>query len=438
MTRALSIYTRFSLIMLAAALFFGVVAAFAFLYPEVLNKAIPFHQLRPMHVSAALFWIIGGAAGGILYFKREVFGVGESRMETAFVVFWITTVVSVFGFYLFGKFGGREYWEFPPALCLPILVAWGLFMYSYFSVWRRKKGQLPLYVWMWSTGIVFFLITFLEQNLYHIPWFRESFLREITVQWKSNGAMVGAWNQMIYGSSLYLIVQLSGDERRAQTKKAFFFYFLGLTNLMFNWGHHIYNVPAAAWIRHVSYLVSMTEWILFISIIRDFRRSTPVAYRRRLTYRLLMASEFWVFLNLILALMMSIPAVNRYTHGTHITVAHAMGATIGINTMILLAVIGHFLKIDNLPLTRRKRIRNGLTLVQLSLLVFWLSLIVAGILKGYRETALGMGSFQEIMQPVLRVLHLFAFSGLSLFAGMVLVLRQYFVALKNKDLEHSR
>ena len=33
---------------------------------------------------------------------------------------------------------------------------------------------------------------------------------------------------------------------------------------------------------------------------------------------------------------MSIPTINIYTHGTHVTVAHAMGTTIGIN-MILFA-----------------------------------------------------------------------------------------------------
>ena len=44
-------------------------------------------------------------------------------------------------------------------------------------------------------------------------------------------------------------------------------------------------------------------------------------------------------LNLVLSISISIPAINFYTHGTHITVAHAMGSTIGINTLLLLASI---------------------------------------------------------------------------------------------------
>lgn len=62
-------------------------------------------------------------------------------------------------------------------------------------------------------------------------------------------------------------------------------------------------------------------------------------YRHRRPYRFLFASEIWVFINLLLALVISVPALNLFTHGTHVIVAHTMGATIGINTMILLASV---------------------------------------------------------------------------------------------------
>lgn len=427
------IFLAFSLSMLLLAMAFGAVASFAFLYPEFYNAHLPFYQLRPMHVSAALFWIISGAAACLLFFRKEAFEVAKaSRTEVAFIYTWMASVIAVFIFYSFRRFGGREYWEFPPVLGVPIVIAWGFLIHAYFRDFLRKGGDKPLYIWMWTTGLVFFLITFLEQNLYQIPWFRASFLREVTVQWKSNGAMVGAWNQMIYGSSLFLMVKLSGDKQIAQSRKAFFFYFLGLTNLMFNWGHHIYNVPGASWIRHVSYAVSMTEWIILVSILRSFREKMDEErkYRHILVYRFLIAAECWVFLNLILALMMSIPAVNRYTHGTHITVAHAMGATIGINTMILLACIGYIIRIDKLPLLNQRRINAGFAITHLGLLVFWIALIVAGVVKGYRNVALQIDSFQQVMVPVYPVLKLFSAAGVVMLIGMSVVVLQYMTALR--------
>ena len=49
-----------ALVLLLLALLFGVLAAIAYLSPSM-GDALPFKQLRPAHVSAALFWIITGA-----------------------------------------------------------------------------------------------------------------------------------------------------------------------------------------------------------------------------------------------------------------------------------------------------------------------------------------------------------------------------------------
>jgi nitric oxide reductase subunit B len=293
-------------------------------------------------------------------------------------------------------------------------------MASYFVPLLKTAGQKPMYVWMWTTGIFFFLVTFLEQNLWQLPWFRESYLREVTVQWKANGSMVGAWNQMIYGTSLYLMVKISGDETIARGKTAFFFYMLGLTNLMFNWGHHLYNVPAASWIRDTSYIISMTEWVFFIRMIQGFKKTLEDRrkYRHLITYRFIIAGEFWVFMNLLLTLAMSVPAVNRYTHGTHITVAHAMGATIGINSMLLLASFTYMLGIERKSELTKKAVGISYWVTQYSLGVFWLCLIVAGVIKAYGSTVRNLSSFQEIMQPVMPAITAFSVSGIFLMSGL--------------------
>lgn len=422
-------YILFALLMLAATILFGMLASWAFLYPESFNNLFPFQQLRPMHVSAALFWIISGATCCTVFFSNEAFGVYNKSKKGihAFIGLWIATIITVFIYYFRKEYGGREYWEFPSWLSIPLLVSWILFMVSYYKPWLAIANKKPMYLVMWATGILFFFLTFLEQNLWHIDWFRQSYLREITVQWKANGSMVGAWNQMIYGSSLYLMIKISGDTSIAETKQVKFFYFLSLTNLMFNWGHHIYNVPTANWVRHVSYFISMTEWLFFISMIRSFRSKLDEykIHNHLIPYKFLSISELWLFLNLTLALMMSIPAINRYTHGTHITVAHAMGTTIGINSMILLGAIGYILRIREINQRDKRLMQYAFTVTQISFFIFWVSLIAAGILKGYRSVRLNMNNFQEMMQPVLRTLTLFSFAGIFVVLGMLLIIIIY-------------
>ena len=126
-------------------------------------------------------------------------------------------------------------------------------------------------------------------------------------------------------------------------------YFLGLFNLMFNWGHHIYTLPTEKYIRYIGYAVSMTEWIFFIKIFYQWKKSVSTIQKNYhyFPYRFLMAADLWVFLNMAQAILMSIPAINIYTHGTHVTVAHAMGTTIGINSMILLAACFEFSNVSN-------------------------------------------------------------------------------------------
>ena len=70
------------------------------------------------------------------------------------------------------------------------------------------------------------------------------------------------------------------------------------------------------------------------------------------------------------------------------------------------------------------------SIVLVSLLFFWLALLGAGLLKGYRDVALGMTDFQQMMRPVLTVLQVFAFAGLGVLAGLGVVAWNYLGALR--------
>jgi nitric oxide reductase subunit B len=428
MQKSVRILLIASLVFLLGTLLFGLLATWAFLYPETFNRFLPFYQLRPFHVSAALFWMITAAVSSLLFFLREeqIIRRSNKKIVNFFTVGWLSTITVIFGCYTFKTFGGREYWEFPPLLCLPLLVCWLLLITYTFPEILKKISSQPIYVWMWFTGILFFGITFMEQNLWQITWFRQNYLKEITVQWKANGSIVGAWNQMIYGTSLYLMVKISGNAGIARGRAPFMFYLLGLINLMFNWGHHIYNVPAASWIRDTAYAISMTEWIFLLRMIAGFKRTLEQRKKLKhlLSYKFIIASEFWVLLNLLLTLSMSVPAVNRYTHGTHITVAHAMGATIGINTMILLGSFAYILEIQEESEFVNKFITLNYWISQVSLSVFWLSLIVAGVIKAYLTVEKGCNDFRDVMLQVVPAIEWFSFSGifLALSLGSIAVL----------------
>jgi nitric oxide reductase subunit B len=407
---------------------FGVIGGFQFLFPEFLQELL-FTKTRPLHVSLVVSWIFLIAVGGIYFYLPRQFHYKLWSERSANAHFWIFVVTgaTILACYLSGKFGGREYFEFPPILSIPIFLSWILFGINYSMTVRQEKEPWPVYFWMWGTGILFFFITYTEAHLWLIPYFRETMVREIMVQWKSYGALTGSWNMLVYGTALYLATRISGNAEYARSKMAFGLYFLGLFNLMFGWAHHAYPVPSATWIRTFAYFVSMTELFIFGKIIWDWRASLQDWQKNRYcnAYRFLFAADIWVFVNLGLALIISVPALNLFTHGTHITVAHAMGSTIGINSMILLASIFFVIR-EELPAEQHAKysvqIQSGFWIANISLAVFFAALILAGIGKGLSTAA----SFQEMMFSIRPFLMVFTMSGVILMLGLWIVLWQAF------------
>lgn len=422
------------LFVLAFGLLAGLTGGLQYIIPGFMKHHLSFERVRPMHVSAMVFWIILSASGGALTYMLQHNPRGRyslSLLKIQFVLFSIA-IIAILVSYCHGVFGGREYWEFPPVISLLIISAWIIFIINFLKGIGSMKNQ-PVFVWMWVTGLFFFLFTFLESYLWLLPWFGNNVVNDMTIQWKSYGSMVGSWNMLMNGCAIFLMDKISGTKTYGHSRIAFLLYFTGLFNLMFNWGHHIYTLPTHAYVKYVSYAVSMTELFILGKIIYSWKLSLTTAKKfiHRRAYRFLFAADVWIFINLTLAIAMSVPGINLFTHGTHVTVAHTMGATIGINTFILLAV-AHDILGDNcsgkimFPVT----VNRGLWLSNISLLIFWLSLIIAGVLKSEWQMNLNQIPFSAMMAKLRPYFISFVIAGTGLSAGLFMViiplLRSYF------------
>jgi nitric oxide reductase subunit B len=421
------------LLLLATGMLFGLTGAVQYLVPGFLKKYLSFEKIRPLHVSAVIFWIIFGAIGAVLtylqqYTGRKIFSPLLAKIQ---LCIFTLSVIAILISYVAGEFGGREYWEFHPALAIPIAAGWILFIINFVRSIGSFKKQ-PVYVWMWLTGLFFFLFTFIESYLWIFPYFRNNVINDMTVQWKSYGSMVGSWNMLIYGSSIFLMEKISANKKYSHAPIAFVLYFTGLFNLMFNWGHHIYTLPTYPFVKHISYAVSMTELFIFGRIIWQWRSSVSEARKKFhfIAYRFLLAADVWIFLTLLLAIIMSVPAINVYTHGTFITVAHTMGATIGINSFLLLAFAFDILHKTCQPFTlNTKWFNRGYWSANLSLFIFWISLIAAGLVKAHWQMVVNKIPFNAMMLRLRPFFIEFFISGLILSASLLIII---YPLLKNQ------
>ena len=418
------------LISLLFGLLCGLLAGFQYITPSFIKEILPFNALRPLHTLFVVSWILLSAIGGIYYYIKP------RNLLLIKVHFWlfVFTGIGIIISYLLKNFAGKEYLEFPSYFYFPIVVGWILFGINYYKTMLPSFKNWPVYFWMWATGIIFMIYHFTEAHLWLLPYFRDHFIQNISLQWKSGGSYVGSWNMLVYGTALFVMSKISNDESYAKSKKAFFFYFLGLTNLMFGWAHHIYIIPTAPWIRYLAYAISMTEWIILFSIIYDWKKSLSKEKKIKfsLAYKLILLADFWVFLNIILALLISIPSINLFTHGTHITVAHSMGTTIGINTLILLSSIAFIIDSENkFTLVSEKRIAFGIKIFNASFLLFWVSLLLMGIKKGYWNFFSKNESFSQLQDSLHWIYVLFVIFGLGIFIGLYIIVFEYLKNIKS-------
>lgn len=405
----------------------GVFSALVYAYPDFLKDIIPFNQLRPMHTTSVVSWLILTATGGLYFYLTtlEKIKLQFPNLGKVHLGIFIITGIGIYYSLFSGKMGGREYLEYFPALTLPILLGWILFGINYFTSMLKQVKNWPVYYWMWGTGIVFMCYHLSEAHFWIFSEIRSDFIKDISIQWKSYGSFVGSWNLLIYGTAIYLMAKIKGDDNVGRGKTSFFFYFLGLTNLMFGWAHHTYIIPTVPWIRYVAYAVSMTEWIIFIHIVYHWAKGLSSEKKKvnLLAYRFLMASEIWVFLNLTLALLMSIPTLNYFMHGTHITVAHSMGTTIGINSSILLASVSYIVSqlIKENKLEDSKVVTAGFYIFNWSLLLFWVVLIFGGVYKTLFFIDTPNASFSSLQESSSSIFMAFIVSGCILFSGIAMI-----------------
>ncbi len=415
-----------ALLLLAAGLLFGLIGVLQYLLPGFLKSHISFEKIRPLHVSSVVFWIMFAAIGSVVHYVQQYTGrrIYSPRLVNIHWILFSVTVLAILISYFMGIFGGREYWEFPPLLALPIAAGWILFIVNFIKSIGSFRNQ-PVYVWMWLTGVFFFLFTFFESYLWIFPYFRNNVVNDMTIQWKSYGSMVGSWNMLIYGCSLFLMEKISEDKKYSHSTIAFVLYFTGLFNLMFNWGHHIYTVPTHHYVKYISYAVSMTELFILGRILWNWNASLTEAKKRfhSIVFRFLVAADCWVFLTLLLAIAMSVPGINVYTHGTHITVAHTMGATIGINSFLLLAFAFDILPVCGARLTQHPAyLTKAYWLTNISLFIFWISLIIAGVKKAQWQMNAHRIPFSNMMSQLKPAFYVLFAAGLLLASALLVLI----------------
>lgn len=342
--RALIALFLCALASLGLALVAGLMAARLYLPGSSVPGVLTMQHLRPLHTTFAIAWIYLAALVVLhlaLFQRQAVTGAVFGRLKLQ-LAFWGLAGLGHLISLPMGIFSGREYLEGHPALSLLILAGWILFAINYFSVTGTTLTGRPLPHVMWTSAILLFLVVFLEAHAWLLPAVWCDPVRDITLQWKSYGTLVGTFNLLVYGALAFVREELEGCPGR-RTPWPFFLFYVGLLNTLTNFSHHTYHVPQSHGIKWFSFVVSMLELIILFKVLHDLVEESGAKPDddavRRTVRRVLASATAWTAAMLALALLLSVPPINSLLHGTQVVMAHAMGSMLGIDTWILLACL---------------------------------------------------------------------------------------------------
>jgi nitric oxide reductase subunit B len=340
------IFIRGGLIAMGVALLAGILAALysvPSLAPAFQSIGLDMRQLRPLHTAFASSWVfLGGAVVVNRYLQDQGQPTAGDRLRLRIqVMSWAVAGLGILGTLALGAGSGREYVGFHPVFSLLILVGWICHAWNFFRVVGPRFWEGPVYLTMWGVGMLFFIVTFLEQHLYLIPGIFADPAHDLRIQWKATGTLVGSFNLFVYGSVIYIGERISRDDSYGHSTTAYALLGVGLLNSFTNFAHHSYHLPQREIVKWIAFVVSMMEIIILARAVWDLWRVIRKPEDREFCAARgsFGAAKWWSCAIVFSAILISIPPLNALIHGTYVVTGHAMGAMIGIDTMILVGAI---------------------------------------------------------------------------------------------------
>lgn len=382
---------------LAAALFLlqivaGLLIGAQYVWPDLLSTALPFNVGRTIHVNLMVFWLLLGIMGGTYYMvcdeaETELHSPSLAYLQLGILA--LTGVTAIVG-YLVGWTEGREYLEAPRPLDWLIVVAALMFLYNVLRTILKSRR------WTVAMGVTFAgLAGMAVMYLFGMKFFASLSKDFYFWWWVIHLWVEGTWELITAGLAAYLLIRITGIDRRVVEKWLYVEIALVLFTGILGTGHHYYWIGTPKYWLMVGGIFSALEPVPIILMVWDtFRhlKDKAIDHYNRVAVYWLAGGAVTHFLGAgVLGVVHTLPSVNQWTHGTQITASHGHLAFYGAFGMLVIALMYYMLP----ELKNRVDFdqRPGITafwVMTLSMTAMALILFAAGVVQTYLERILGM------------------------------------------------
>lgn len=396
---------------LACALFVvqgnvAMLGAAALVVPD-LPSPIPYEYGRAVHLGLATCWPLIGAMG-IAYsytvkaLKAELYSLKIVRLQ-----FWIIllSTVGLLGTLTFRIGGGREFLDGLPMFYAGISVAIVLSTYNMVQTLRKNKQRITPSSAIMTGGMIFLALLLIPNVLNYTNPIAD----EAVKYW-----VVHLWEEMAFeliasGFIASFFIASGIAEKKDMEKWIYLEASLAVTGGLYGTGHHYYWIGyPAIWlvIGVVFSIIQMTPvFMLAYLIYKGLKKHRPLSQGEKLTFWMILSSVFYHLTGATaLGMLMTIPWVNLYSHGTYITSGHAHLALFGVMGFLVLAGSYSILG-QGRGFSHKSYIWavSGVLLLNAGVGIMSSSLLVAGFLQSYLLHYLGMdfSQVQRLITPYL-------------------------------------
>lgn len=392
----------------------GIVAllgATSLIFPD-LPSPVSYEYGRAVHLALATFWPVIGMMGMVYYYTVEQLKADIYSPKLARWQFLILLIASggLLGTLALGIGNGREYLDGLPVFYLGISLGLLLGAYNLIrTLWQNKQKITPA-AGIMAVGAVFLCVLIIPNVLR----FTNPVADEAVKFW-----VVHLWEEMAFelttsGFIASFFVTAGIAEKRDIEKWLYLEATLSVIGGLFGTGHHYFWIGfPPVWLflgTFFSLIQVLPVFLLAYLVYKGFKKHKPFSLREKLAVGLILSSIFHHLTGATLfGILITLPWINVYAHGTYITSGHAHLALFGTIGFLVLAGAYTILS-EKAPLDKKAYGYglSGIILLNLGLIGMSSSLILAGFLQTYLWRVMGIDfmAVSSVINPylILRVL----------------------------------
>ncbi len=382
----------------AAALFllqvvFGLLIAAQYVWPTFLMNTLPFNFGRASHLNLMIFWLLLGLMGATYYLvpdesDSEIWSVPLAWANL--VVLLVAGVGTLATYWFFGIAKGKPFTEAP--MPWPLVIALGvvLFIVNVFvTLFRSRKWNAITFV------LAFGLAGLTVLYLLDLPRFDNLTVDYYWWWWIIHLWVEGTWEIIASAIMAYLLLKLTGADRGRLAKWLYLEVALVLFTGIVGIGHHYY------WIGTPHY------WLLWGAVFSAFEPLPLVLMvwdtfaQARLRHARPANPTVWLWLGGsaighlvgagIWGFAITLPQINKWTHGTQVTSSHGHFAFFGAFAMLVLAAMYYMVpRLRGMERWAECRSQWAFWLMSGGMLAIVLAFTIAGVVQTYLVRILGM------------------------------------------------